>query len=176
MSDVKDILNANSIALQNMVRRTKTIRQNYAESTTGTVDTSFNFDDEVVDSAAYRRAFRVFTSKDKRNSRSAGKPLTEHETIAESGSDTLIPIDDLALETKKADVNRTVSHTATPVAPQGVTRSIPTRPLDPERQRQLHKGVESGSMKISKVHLGQGGGNRTRGRDQWLPATTCCCI
>ena len=64
LADVRDILNTNTTALQNMVQGTKSIRQSYAASTAGNMEAMFHCDedfvDELITSPVYRRAFRSF--------------------------------------------------------------------------------------------------------------------
>ncbi|OQO14954.1 hypothetical protein B0A48_00336 [Cryoendolithus antarcticus] len=67
LSAVRLILNDNSAALDTMVRQSNVLRRNHEPSIiTGITDASpFDFDDGVVDSLAYRRAFRKFRTGNK---------------------------------------------------------------------------------------------------------------
>lgn len=84
MSEVRRILAANERALHNMIHQTKTIRQTYAESTTSEIDTSFDFDHEVVNTAAYRRAFRAFSSSKQVGTARSTRAHDERKAIKEA--------------------------------------------------------------------------------------------
>ncbi|CAK1367200.1 unnamed protein product [Cercospora beticola] len=61
LTNVRRILSDNTAALETMVRRSRTYRKKYVPSIlSGAEVTLFEFDDQVVDSPAYRRAFNSF--------------------------------------------------------------------------------------------------------------------
>jgi ankyrin repeat protein len=63
VSEVQRMLQVNNVVLQNIVDRSNTIKISYAQSTLNGIDTDFSFDDQLVSSSAYRRAFRSFVRR-----------------------------------------------------------------------------------------------------------------
>ena len=183
VADVKDILAANAIALQTMVRRTKTIRKGYAESTISGVETSFKFDDEVIDSAAYRRAFRDFTSDKQLPTRSRpnrDSMLPEGGTIMDSRSETLVqtvseePIKRKAVASTSRTVSDTVIDRPAAIVPQPAPPIAP-RKRDPQLDSLLHTAVENGNRQLVMTFLDKGADvNSVHGPLGYRPLHVAC--
>ncbi|KAH8682832.1 ankyrin repeat-containing domain protein [Tricladium varicosporioides] len=96
ISDVRRLLEDNNTVMQNMVQRSMTLRKKRAASTIGGQDTEFDFDDQVVSSAAYRRVFRSFTKRDdsvrKQSEQEQNLHFGEDQTLVEgrSGSEAVV--------------------------------------------------------------------------------------
>ena len=56
------ILNANSSALRSMTKTSNNLKKNYAPSIMSDVAASFDFENEVISTQVYRRAYYSFVS------------------------------------------------------------------------------------------------------------------
>lgn len=54
------IINENTAALQSVTRTSNTLKKSYAPSIVSGHEANFDFEDEVISSQAYRRAFYAF--------------------------------------------------------------------------------------------------------------------
>jgi ankyrin repeat protein len=74
ISDVRRILNDNNVVLKKMVDQSQALKSARAASTIGGQDIEFDFDEQIVNSLAYRRAFRTFVKKSKPELPKEGEP------------------------------------------------------------------------------------------------------
>lgn len=162
MSDVKSILQANSAALHSMQQRSKSGRQRYPASTISGISTTFDFDDDVVSSTAYRRAFKSFTNIRRKPLPDLPKPsidvypaqspvsteLTQPSTIPDGS--TTPAIDSAATDERSQPLNPTLATTQTITAPDMRLRSTP------ELEDLLRSAIGTGEERLVQTLLDKG--------------------
>ncbi|KAM3414354.1 hypothetical protein BST61_g10999 [Cercospora zeina] len=129
LTNVRRILSDNTAALETMVRRSRTYRKKYVPSIlSGAEVTLFEFDDQVVDSPAYRRAFNSFQA-----STGSRTLVNDNETRREDASFVVV---DHHKPEKKAE----------PQSPVSVPASLPIREAVTPQPVQDHSNPEQKAL------------------------------
>jgi hypothetical protein len=97
ISDVRKLLNDNNLVLQKMVNQSQALRADRASTISGK-DIEFDFDDQLISSPAYRRAFNSFVHHSKQSDSKVKEPRNSDDGTEVARSEPTLLNEDNAIE------------------------------------------------------------------------------